>query len=884
MPGQELTESTVVASEETRLQRIISSGATIGQYTIISKIGEGGMGEVYRARDKKLGRDVAIKVLPASFAADADRLDRFRQEARAAGKLNHPNILVVYHVGKHAGAPYMVSEFLKGKTLRERIDRGSLPQRKAIDYAFQIAKGLAAAHEKGIIHRDIKPENIFVTNDGRVKILDFGLAKRERRIETTQATTELFTQVQTDAGTLMGTVGYMSPDQVKGEPVSHQSDIFSFGSVFYEMLSGRRAFRGKSAAETMSAILREDPPDLSETNKNISPALEGCVRHCLEKNPAERFQSARDLAFSIESIAGISGVSRPELVFVRPPAARRLWPILLGLLVFTVSLALVAGALVDKSAGKMAAPSYRRLTFSRGTTWNARFTPDGQTFFYSARWNGNPLDIFAIRTGRYESRSLNLGQTDLLAISATNEMAILRNAQYQHHFVSRGTLARMPVGGGAPRDLVEDVQEADWSPVGDGVAIVRWVNGRVRLEYPIGKVLYETSGYISHPRFSPKGDLIAFMDHQLEHDNRGWIAVVDLSGKKTVLSGEWSGEEGLAWSTTGNEVWFTANKSGEADALYAVTLAGKERLVLRVPDGLMLQDIFRDGRVLISQDDSSTTIVAELSGETKGRDLSSMESGFLSDLSADGTMILIGYEGEGAGLNYAVYARKTDGSPAVRLGDGAGGKLSPDGKWALTVLLTPPQLMMLPVGAGEPRSLPRGPIEEYAYPANWFPDGKQVVFRGREPGHDWCYYVQSIDGGPPRAITPEGTTAPSWNGTFVSPDGQWIIAADAQRQLSFYPVEVGTPQPIQNLKSEDEIIGWSSDGRSLYLTRNKEMPLQVYRFDLKTGRRDLLKEIMPADVAAIHSEKTILMTPDGKGCAYSINRMFSELYMVEGLK
>ena len=884
MPVEELTESTVVASEETRVRRVISSGAIIGQYTILSKIGQGGMGEVYRARDKKLGRDVAIKVLPVSLSTDADRLNRFRQEARALGQLNHPNILVVHHIGRHAGAPYMVSEFLEGKTLRERMHRGALTQRKAIDYALQIAKGLAAAHEKGIVHRDIKPENIFVTDDGRVKILDFGLAKRDRRLEATQATTEVFTQVHTDAGTLMGTIGYMSPEQVKGETVGRQSDIFSFGSVFYETLSGRRAFRSNSAGETISAILREDPPDLSETNKTISPALESCVRHCLEKNPAERFQSASDLAFAIESLAAISGSSRPDLILGPIPLKRRLWPMLLGFAVLSLAVGLTAGILWLRSFRKTTPPSYQRLTFSRGTMFNARFIPDGQTFFYSARWNGNPLDIFAIRTGRYESRSLNLVQTDLLAISATNEMAILRNARYQHHFVSRGTLARMPVGGGAPRDLVEDVQEADWSPDGAQLAVVRLVNGRTRLEYPISKVLYETAGHISHPRFSPKGDRIAFMDHQLEQDSRGWIAVVDLSGKKTVLSGEWSGEEGLAWSATGNEVWFTANKDGEADALYAVTLAGKERLVLRVPGGLMLHDIFRDGRVLISEYDSSTTIVAELPGETKGRDLSWMESGFLSDLSADGTMILIGYEGEGAGVNYAVYARKTDGSPAVRLGDGAGGKLSPDGKWALTVLLTPPQLMMLPVGAGDPRSLPRGPIEEYAYPANWFPDGKRIVFQGREPGNDWCYYVQSIDGGPPRAITPEGTTAPSSNGTFVSPDGQWIIAADAQRQLSFYPVEVGTPQPIQNLESEDEIIGWSSDGRSLYLARTKELPIQVYRFDLKTGRRDLLKEVMPPDLAGIHAEKRIFMTSDGKGCAYSVNRKFSELYMVEGLK
>src|SRR5712671_736717 len=288
----------------------ISPNTTIAQYTIVSKIGEGGMGVVWRARDSKLGRDVAIKVLPASLSENSDRLNRFEQEAQAAGALNHPNILVIFHVGTHHGAPYIVSELLEGETLRERMAGSALPQRKAIDYALQIARGLAAAHEKGIVHRDIKPDNVFVTNDGRIKILDFGLAKLTGASDATQSQTEVPTRkVNTDPGTVMGTMGYMSPEQLKSQPADHRSDIFSFGAILYEMLSGKRAFRGDSMAETMSAILREDPPDLSETNKTVSPALERLVHHCLEKNPTERFHSARDLAFAIESLSGSATIS-----------------------------------------------------------------------------------------------------------------------------------------------------------------------------------------------------------------------------------------------------------------------------------------------------------------------------------------------------------------------------------------------------------------------------------------------------------------------------------------------------------------------------------------------------------------------------------------------
>jgi eukaryotic-like serine/threonine-protein kinase len=298
------------------------TGTRLGRYEIRSAIGAGGMGEVYCARDTQLGRDVAVKVLPASFSTDADRLQRFQQEACAAGALNHPNILSIYDVGKHDGSPYVVSELLAGETLRKRIAGTPLAQRRVIDYALQIAQGLAAAHEKGIVHRDLKPDNIFITNDGRVKILDFGLAKLTQ-LDSNQAQTDIPTRrVDTDPGVVMGTVGYMSPEQVKGRTVDHRSDIFAFGAILYEMLSGRRAFHGESAAETMSAILKEDPPELSDTNKTISPALERLVNHCLEKNPEGRFHSARDLAFALEALSG-SGASSSQTVTL--PTVARGW-------------------------------------------------------------------------------------------------------------------------------------------------------------------------------------------------------------------------------------------------------------------------------------------------------------------------------------------------------------------------------------------------------------------------------------------------------------------------------------------------------------------------------------------------------------------------------
>src|SRR5215469_12211184 len=396
----------------------IKSETRLGPYEIVSAIGAGGMGEVYRARDPRLKREVAIKVLPASFSSDPQRLHRFEQEAIAAGALNHPNILAVYDIGQQDGSPYIVSELLDGATLRERLRSGPLPIRKAVEYAQQIARGLAAAHDKGIVHRDLKPENIFLTNDGRVKILDFGLAKLTHA-ESTEDDQALTQTVQSDPGTVLGTVGYMSPEQVRGKPADARSDLFSFGAILYEMISGKRAFHSESPAETMSAIVKEEPPELTQTNRNVPPAMEHIVRHCLEKNPQERFQSARDVAFDLEIMSGISGPSKSGISAV-PLRWQMRWE--LAAVIAAVAAAAFLMGMAVRGGGTRQQPSFHEVTFRRGHVSAARFATDGLTVIYSAAWQGKPYEVFTSVAGSTESRALGLANTDMLAVSVNGEL------------------------------------------------------------------------------------------------------------------------------------------------------------------------------------------------------------------------------------------------------------------------------------------------------------------------------------------------------------------------------------------------------------------------------------------------------------------------------
>jgi eukaryotic-like serine/threonine-protein kinase len=884
----EASAAEVVASQYLSHEAESKTGQSFGQYKILSLIGIGGMGEVYKARDADLGRDVAVKILPTALSQDAERLRRFKDEARLLGQLNHPNVLAIYYVGTANEAFYVVSELLEGETLRERLNRTQLSPRKAIDYARQIAAGLAAAHHKGIIHRDLKPENIFITHQGDVKILDFGIAKLAKPLDGEAVLTEDPTRrLNTQTGAIIGTLGYMSPEQVQGKAVDHRSDIFSFGTVFYEMLSGKRAFEGESAFDTMNAIVSKEPPELSTIRGRTLPAgLEKIVRRCLEKSPTERFQSASDLTFALASLADVSDAISADIghsvVTRRIVSGRRKYmPLAIGALIL-LAVSLPAAYFVGKKAGDKPLPTFRQITFRNGSVWNARFAPDGQNVLYIAGWDGRPDEIYSSRIGSPESRPLELGITGrLLAISRVGEILLS----------SGGTLSRAPLAGGAPRQVLENVQGADWSPDGSNFAIVRVVEGRYRLEYPVGNVLYETDSRIYQPRFSPQADRIAFFEteaHSGAHsasvfDYVSNLVTIDLTRKRTVLSSGWRLGYGLCWTPASDEVWFTAAATGNDTSLYAANLSGKQRTLLTTPAPIIIYDIAPDGRVLISQHNWRWLLMSLPSGETKERDLSWFDVTSIVDLSADGKLILFSEGGAAAEKKELAYIRKTDGSPAVQIGKGEALALSPDGKSAIMLQRSSSQtqLVLVPTGAGEARQLTNDAINHMD--ARWFPDGNRILFLGSERGHGARLFVQDLSSSePPRPVTPEGLDTIG----EISPDGKLVAAISPDRKLMLYPLDGDLPpRLVSGATANDALIRWHSDNHTLYVYQRGELPIKIYRLDVETGRREFWKELLPADMTGVvPSFPQIKITPDGKSYAYSYYRNLSQLYLVEGLK
>jgi Tol biopolymer transport system component len=853
----------------------LSSATRLGPYEIVSVIGAGGMGEVYRARDPRLGREVAIKVLPAAWSADASRLHRFEQEARSAAALNHPNILAVYDIGTQDGAPYIVSEVLEGSTLRERLRTGALPIRKATDYAQKIARGLAAAHDKGIVHRDLKPENLFITDDGRVKILDFGLAKLTR--PEAIADGETVTQaLASDPGTVLGTVGYMSPEQVRGKPADPRSDLFSLGAILYEMLSGKRAFHGESAAETMSAIVKEEPPELTETNRNVPPALERIVRHCLEKNPAERFHSAHDVAFDLEMLSSVSSTAAAP---VAAPAIERKRIRLIAAAVAVFVVALLAGTFADRWLRPAAAvPHYRQLTYRRGTVRTARFAPDGQ-IIYSAAWDGGPAELYATSAAGRGGNTTGISHADIQSISPNSELLLISDRVSVFQGFQPGTLARAP-SGAAPRPIIEAVQNADFGPDGNSIAAVRYVNQKVRLEYPVGKVLFETSsGWASWVRVSPKGDMVAFFEHPYFGDDMGYVSVVDLEGHMRRLTSEWSSLRGLSWTPSGSELWFTANTSGIALDLYSVSLSGKLRTILRVPGDLRLLDISRDGRLLITQGQRRRVVMVAAPGQKIERDLSIADWTIPIMISRDGKSVLLEEEAEGNETGaYTIYLRQADGSPPVRLGQGFGEDLTPDKKWAMVATQAgDSNLMLLPTGTGELRQITHDSMKRRG--ACFLSDGRRVAYIANEDNRSARVYLQTVDGGPARAIGPEGVL-----GGIVScaPTGNLVVAEAGQ--LWVIPADGGESHPIPNTDRTESVAGWSSDAQSVYTYHRGEIPLKLFRVGIATGDRTQVKEIAPADAAGALALGGIHTTSDLSAYVYNFARDLNELYVVEGLK
>jgi len=844
----------------------------LGPYKIISLIGSGGMGEVYRARDPRLLRDVALKVLPASFTNDPDRLRRFEQEARAVAALNHPNIVSVYDVGNANGVHYIVSELLEGETLRSRIASPGMPVRKAIELAVQLANGLAAAHEQGIVHRDLKPENIFITRNGRLKILDFGLAKlhQPHGIGETMDGTSV---AATSAGQVLGTAGYMSPEQVRAEVADHRSDIFSYGSILYEMLSAQRAFKRNTSAETMTAILNEDPPEFAGHSAGIAPALERIVRHCMEKQASQRFQSAHDIAFDLESMSHISGMTVAPTGPKRKPWIR---PVLTVLVLFAAGAGL--GAWLRPATPELH-PKLHRITFRRGTIWDARFTADGN-LVYGGAWDGHPIELFANQAGSTESRPLGMSGTGILAISSRGELAVVGNFQAEG-FESLGMLGRAPLGGGAPRAIADGVQYADWSSDGETLAIVRRVSGKSRLEFPLGKVLYETAGWVSHPRISHDGKLIAFIDHPYERDDSGAVAVVDLSGHKKTLTGQFVSAQGLAWwPTKDNEVWFTATTSGSSRELRAVSLSGKERLVYLGTGTLTLHDISKDGRVLYSRDDMRAGMVGLAPGESNERDLSWHDWTVPRDLTDDGKLVSFDETGEAGGATGEIYVRGTDGSPAIRLSEGSAPSLSPDGKWVLgRSVKIQRALLKLPTGAGESATISTGDVQ--AQRAFFFPDNRHILLVGSQSGHGLGLWVLNSEGGAPEALGPEGAMVRRRQ--CISPDGKQVAARDPEGHITIYMVSGGKSFLVPNIKPGEEPLQWTADGKALLVGR-REIPARVFVINLTSKERKLLKALMPADPTGLFGNGSPTFSRDLKSYVYNYQRITSDLYVVDGLK
>ena len=858
---------------------MLDVGARVGPFEVLSLVGAGGMGEVYRARDPRLGRDVALKVLPVAIASDADRLRRFEIEARAVGALNHPNVLAVYDVGTENGRPYVVAELLEGDTLRTRLGGFALPLRKALDYAGQIARGLAAAHEKGIVHRDLKPENLFVTRDGRVKILDFGLAKLTRP-EDPSSNMQTLSQGEpaTTPGMILGTVGYMSPEQARGLAADPRADIFAFGTILYEMLSGQRAFTGETTADTLHAILRQDPAQLT----GVSPGLERIVRHCLEKSPDERLQSARDLAFHLDAVSQASGVgpTLPGVQAERKRPKRRLWVLGGASLLVTAAVALLIGRLTREPPPP---PSFQRMTFQQGRVTAARFASDGETVVYSATWQERPTEVFLAHAGSHESRPLGLSDAGLLSLSSTNEMALLLKPRALTLDVAIGTLARAPLAGGLPRELLEDVQDADWSPDGKELAVIRWTGDKCSIEYPVGHVVYAPPPpiWVSNLRVSPRGDRIAFLEHPLPRDLGGGVAVVDRAGKKQTLAQGFEVVHGAVWSPRGDELWFST-AAGQA-SLYAISLSGRQRLVANEPMDTHVLDISRAGGVLLRSNRMAIHILAVGREGSRERDVSELESTWAIDLSRDGGTLL--GEDDSHSLQESIFLKRTDGAPAVWVGEGTPLALSPDGKQILAkdARTSPHKLMLVPTGAGQPVELPRGNIVEYLQ-GKWFPDGRKILLAASEgAGHDARLYVQDLGGGGPRAISPEGFQLQPL-GPSVSADGRRALAIAADFSPVLYPLDGGEPKAVPGLAPGDLPIGWTEDGTGVFFYKVDELAATVFRADLATGRTQTVRELSASPPRGMVGDYRILTTPDARSFVYSYIHNVSDLFYAEGFR
>ncbi len=771
----------------------IPAGARLGPYEILAPLGAGGMGEVYRARDTKLDRDVAIKVLPGRLAADPDALARFEREAKTVAALSHPNLLGIYDFGSHDGVAYAVTELLSGETLRDRLSAGPIPHRKAIEYALQVARGLAAAHEKGVVHRDLKPENVFVTNDGRVKILDFGLAKASpiERFESGAATFG-----GTEPGTVLGTVGYMSPEQVRGRPADHRSDIFSFGAILYEMLSGQRAFKADSAIETMNAILTRDIPEPSGADATLPQLLDRIVRHCLEKNPEERFQSVRDVAFDLETAAGTTSSATRQLI--APVREKPHW--LAPVAGFAVALLVAAAYLLGRRAGsgggigpKIAAVTFSQQTNLQGVETFPALSPDGKSLAFVGRASGNE-DIYLQRVGGHNPINLTKDSADedtQPAFSPDGSSIAFRSKR------GGGGIFLMGATGESVRRLSDFGYSPSWSPDGKEIAVstefVQQPLARTGLgelwaiDVSNGKKRLIFKGDAVEPSWSPHGNRIAFWAIPKSTAQRDIWTIPAAGGEPLPVTQDAAVDWNPVWSADGKILYFASDRGGSMN-LWRIAVDEKTGRPSGPPQPLTTPALW-SGRFSVSRDGRS---IAYLS-------LNQLAS--LEKRSLDATTGKTGPPEPILRLSGAIF------SP----------NFSPDGKWVAYRSMTGQEDLYI-VGAdgtGQ-RQLTDDPYRDRG-PA-WSPDGQRIAFYSNRDEGRYQVFTIRPDGSGITQLTKEkkkGTWYPFW-----SPDGKRIAFPDGTNSY-LLDVESGAARKAEPLPPFPEqgrwfqVSGWSPDGRWL---------------------------------------------------------------------
>jgi len=868
--------------------------AAIGFFHIERELGRGGMGVVYLARDTRLDREVAIKALPDHLVEDPDRLARFQREAKTLASLNHPNIAAIYGLESHERHQYLVLEYVEGETLAEVLRRGPIPMEEALGIAKNIAEALEAAHEKGVIHRDIKPGNVIITPAGTAKVLDFGLARSAEGAPSTTGhpvstqsptvTSPAPVHSPTIPGAIMGSAGYMSPEQARGKPVDKRSDIFSFGCVLYEMLTGAQPFQGETVTDSLGAILHRDP-DWSLVPPGTPPTVQLLLRRCLTKDRNQRLHDIADARIEIQSAIldpASTLIPRGDAPIKKGTSRRR--EILAWLLAILCALGTGAVWFVARPRpAPLEAGVFRQLNTQPEVIFRAAFAPDGKSVVYSAAQVGNTPELFIVRPESFEPQRLGIEHAHLLSVSSKGDLAVLTDAKYIAHSLFSGTLARVSLGGGAPRLMLEGVREASWNPDGERLAIIREVDGKDRLEFPVGTALVETAGYFSDLRFDAKGDQIAYFEHPAKFDDRGTVNVVDLHGRSRVLTGEYQSMEGLAWSADGRDIRFSASSFGDDLSIFEVTEGGAPRRAYSAPGDITIHDINRDRQSLITLDNAEVKLMARVPGSDVDRDLSWVGNLWNGFLSQDGRTIAFTAAGALMGAHYSVCVRGTDGSPVSQLGDGAVTAMSADGKWVLAIVFTsPPQLVAYPVGPGNPVRLERGTIDSYQ-DAAWFRDGTRVLVNAAEPGKGLRYYIQEFkaDGGagPARPVTPEGVRDGK-----LTPDEQSVLACGPSGQFQFYPLDGGAPRPVKGMDTDDFPLRCCSDGKSVIVVRKGTVPAVLERVDLDTGHRQGFLTIGPTDLRGVTNVWVTYLSEDLKSYVYSCPTVDSKLFVTESAR